>query len=247
MTPSRPQPGASLVLGRGARWVLTSTGAALVLAATVATFVNDNGLGTAALVGAGALAGGTGLVGRWPSRLALSGSEISWEDIRQTVDSQIEVARGTDEPGAVEELRLLRQRLDDLERGRPPTLHPAEVYDAEVRAALTRVLPSARVRPSPDRSQQVADLTLTLGDRALLVETKWKQDAQSRLRGSTLPVLLMTLAADARLLVVTNAGDVTGAAELLAGAMGPRGAAVTWRDERDDADLAGAAGRLLAG
>src|SRR5205085_7906666 len=80
-------------MGTGARRGLVCAGLASWAAGAVATFTNGEGSGAVALIGAGLLAGVLGLVGRWPSKISVSGSEISWPEVKETVDEQIEAAQ----------------------------------------------------------------------------------------------------------------------------------------------------------
>jgi hypothetical protein len=83
------------------RVTLLAAGLASWGAGGVASFVSGNGAGAAALVAVGALCGGVALIGRWPSRISMSGNELTWEDVRETVDSQIEVVRAAGEDSSL--------------------------------------------------------------------------------------------------------------------------------------------------
>jgi hypothetical protein len=138
------------------RLILGAIGLLSWLAGGIAAFVSDNGGGAAALVAVGAVAGAFAAIGRWPTRVVVSGHELSWEQIRQTVDSQIQVAR-EDRPDAFAELTVLRQRLDQLQRTGQLQNHPAQEYDDAVADALHRVAPSAQLLRSTVVSRQLPD------------------------------------------------------------------------------------------
>jgi hypothetical protein len=112
------------------------------LGGSIATFTTTNGAGAVALIAAGAGAAGLGLLGRWPSKVAVSGNEFSWDEIEETLDSQIETAREDEaNPAVLRELETLKNRLDELQRTGAVAEHPAARYDREVLAALHRVMP----------------------------------------------------------------------------------------------------------
>src|SRR6266700_365385 len=77
------------------RLILVITGIVSWLAGGAASFVSRNGAG--ALIVAGMLREVLALMGRWPSRISMSGNEISWDAVQQTVNSQIQVAEGIGE------------------------------------------------------------------------------------------------------------------------------------------------------
>lgn len=205
-------------------------------------------MGAAALVAVGATCGGLALIGRWPSRISMSGNELAWEDVRETVDSQIEVAEIAGEDVSVlNELRYLRERLDFLQRTGSVSKHPAEVYDEAVAAAIGRLLPEAELSRSQHRSRSRADFVLDYRGRKILLETKWRADSQQPFAGRTLPQLLEQVGNDARLLVVVNAPQsVTAVAQqVVTDVLGARGRVVGWRDVRDDPRLGTALTSLL--
>ena len=82
--------GGNRPISSGGRIALLVVGLASWAAGGAVAFLNNNGAGAAALVITGALTSALGLVGRWPSRVAVSGNEISWESIDQTMESQIQ-------------------------------------------------------------------------------------------------------------------------------------------------------------
>jgi hypothetical protein len=197
------------------------------------------------LVAGGAVAGGFAAIGRWPTRVVVSGHELSWEQIRQTVDSQIQVVQ-EDRPDAVKELTVLRERLDRLQRTGEFQRHPAADYDDAVTEALRRVAASGQLLRSTVVSRQVPDFELVDGDRRTYVETKWRTNPRATFRWDTLSQLLPGLPPAACLLVVTNATDVAAAREQLSATEGIRIRFVSWNDEEDDDELHAALSELLA-
>ena len=81
-------PGRQRTITRGGRAALAAVGLASWAAGAVAAFLSGNGASTAALIVTGCLSGALGLIGRWPSRVTVSGNEISWESIDQTMESK---------------------------------------------------------------------------------------------------------------------------------------------------------------
>jgi hypothetical protein len=215
------------------------------LAGGVAAFVSDNGGGAAALVAGGAVAGAFAAIGRWPTRVVVSGHELSWEQIRQTVDSQIQVVQ-EDRPDAVNELTVLRQRLDRLQRTGEFQRHPAADYDDAVADAVRRIAPSGQLLRNTVVSRQVPDFELVDDGRRIYIETKWRTNPRAVFRWDTLSQLLPGLPSAACLLVVTNATDVAAAREHLSATEGIRIRVVSWNDEKDDDDLRAALSELLA-
>lgn len=140
-------------IGGWRRAVLAAVGLTALLAGGAASFLSKNGAGAAALVAAGTVCAVLALMGRWPSRISMSGNEFSWDDIKETVDSQIEVAENSGEANdALSELRELRERLDVLQRTGSIPEHPAETYDKSVWAAPPTA--SSRCPDHPTRNWQ---------------------------------------------------------------------------------------------
>jgi hypothetical protein len=214
------------------------------VAGGIAAFVSTNGAGAAALVAGGVLAGAVAAIGRWPTRVTVSGHEVSWEYVKKTVDSQIRVARD-DRPDAVTELTVLRQRLDELQRTGQFQRHPAEEYDDAVSSALRRVAPAGRLLRSTLRSRRVPDFELIDSQRRIHIETKWRTDPRPAFRWDTLNQLIPGLPAGASLLVITNSVDITAAREQLAATQGITVRVVSWNDESDDDVLRAAVSELL--
>jgi hypothetical protein len=230
------------------RFTLAATGLMSWAAGGVASFVSSNGAGAAALVAAGGLSGVLGLMGRWPSRIAMSGNEVSWDIIDQTVTSQIQVAERIDEGETVlAELVNLRERLSVLQRTGAVPEHPAEVYDRAVMAAIVRLLPGAEVGQEGLRTRAVPDLVVRYRDSKVLAETKWRSDPTRPFGGSTLPQLIKGLPPEAKLLVITNTvvPPLPRAHQIVQDAMGGRGRIVRWVDFRDDNSLAEALALML--
>jgi hypothetical protein len=228
---------------RRGRWALAGAGVASWLGGAVATFVSSNGPGTVALVVVGAAASILALIGRWPSRVVVSGNEVVWEEIYETIDSQAAAARY--DTGKFAELVTLRRRLQALELTGDVPEHPAAAYDRAVHEALLRVVPGAQVFVEPTRSRERADFVLRRDPRAVAVETKWRAEIGEPFRGSTLAELTGRLDPAARVLVVSNAHDITPAGQQLHALVGPRGRVVSWRSAEDDARLAAALDALL--
>jgi hypothetical protein len=240
--------GEDRLISPGRRIALLVVGLASWAAGGVAAFLSDNGAGAGALIVTGALASALALVGRWPSRVAVSGNEMSWESIDQTMESQIRVAQQSDEGEvALRELLSLRDRLAFLQQTGSVPMHPAEAYDLAVMAAVSRLLPGAEIIAQDPRSRAAADFTVRYRGDAVLVETKWRIDPSAPFGGSTLPILLSALPAGARLLVVTNTSvpPLPHAYQILRDALGGRGRIACWLDVRDDHVLGQALTALL--
>ena len=107
------------------RVALAGAGIASWAAGSVAAFLSGNGAGTAALVAVGGACGVLGLMGRWPSRVSISGNDIVCKDVKETVNSQIQA----DESATVlAELKDLRSRLTVLQQTGVVPEHPAQTY-----------------------------------------------------------------------------------------------------------------------
>lgn len=178
----------------------------------------------------------------------MSGNEFLWDDVHQTVNSQIQVAEKSGEPdNTLAELKDLRARLSVLQHTGSVPEHPAEVYDRAVEAAIERLLPGAEVIRQERRSRELADFVVRYQGDQLFVETKWRSDTARPFGGSTLPQLLKRLGPDAKLLVVVNTSEppMVRASDIIEDALGERGRIATWRDVRDDAALGEALASLL--
>lgn len=220
------------------RWILGIAGAASWLGGSIATFTTTNGAGAVAPIAAGAGAAGLGLLGRWPSKVAVSGNEFSWDEIEETLDSQIETAREDEaNPAVLRELETLKNRLDELQRTGAVAEHPAARYDRDVLAALHRVMPGVDILVQSAGSRDTADFEIRAHSRPILVETKWRRDEDGPFRVSTLSRITAHLKPDDRLLVVSNATVIEPAATALKEQIGTRGVVVTWRTPRDDPSL----------
>ncbi len=182
-------------------------------------------------------------IGRWPSRVAAYGTEASWQEVYETVESQIRSARESDQPpSTLRELQTLRGRLDALERTGRVSRHPAEIYDDAVEYALGRLAPGIHVVRRTVRSRDVADFVLMKDDRPAYLETKWRLGPTDPISTETIERLLGVLPAGARLLVVANTPTIAEAQRKLVG----RTTIVTWRDPSDDPELGQAIADLLA-
>lgn len=223
-------------MSRRARLGLISSGFLSWAAGATATFTSGEGSGAVALIGAGAGAGLLGLLGRWPSRISMSGTELAWLEVKETVDEQIDAAQDAGEEGAVRELEDLRRRLERMERTGDAPRHPAAQYDDAVEQAIRRSVPGATLHKADRRSRAVADFEVVLGSRTLLIESKFKSDPQRPFQGSTLAPLLDKLSESERLLIVTNSHDARGA-EMVVAEHRDRVRIVTWIGPADDAEL----------
>ncbi len=217
------------------------------LAGGVAAFVSDNGAGAAALVAVGALAGAFAAIGRWPTRVVFSGQELSWADVRETVESQIQTAKEGERPAAaLAELAVLRERLDRLALTGEVPRHPAAEYDDQVADALRRVAPpGSRLLRTEVRSRETPDFELASDDHRVYVETKWRRDPLPAFRGETLHRLLPGLPPGAALLIVTNSVDVDAFRAELSSMLDGRARLVSWRQPADDDALRDALTALL--
>jgi hypothetical protein len=232
---------------RGMRAVLVGVGTASWVAGAVALFLDRNGTGIASLVVAGALCALLGLMGRWPSRVSVSGNEVRWEQVRETVDSSYVAAGDTGAPTAViGVLQDLEERLDILQHTGRVTEHPAVRYDRAVEAAIRQVMPDAAVIREPNRADYgVADFHVTVGERHLAVETKWRRHPEEPFHGTTLQPLVARLLPEEPLLVVVNATEFSDAQQVLQDTLGDRGRVVGWLDTRDNQLLRDAMMSLL--
>ena len=232
-------------IGPTARVLMGLAGVVSWSAGGVTAFVNTNGAGTVALVATGAVAGILALVGRWPSRIGVSGHEIAWDNVRQTVRSQIESAKAGGEPDeALTQLRVLQQRLDGLRVTGTVPAHPAARYDERIRAAVCLLRPDLRVEQGPYRTDEIPDFTLRLGDRVAHLETKWRADPDTPVRASSVDTLLERTR-DVPLLVVANTPHIEQVTERVRQAVPDRAVVVTWRDRHDDDMLRAALDQVL--
>lgn len=223
-------------MSTGARGGLVAGGVVSWAAGAVATFTRGEGSGAVALIGAGVLAGLLGLVGRWPSMISVSGNEISWPELNETVEEQIEAAEDSGDEGAVRELEELRRRLAELQRTGTAPGHPAAEYDDAVEQAIRRAVPGAAVTRETARSREKADFRVRLGPNVVLIESKFKYDTGRSFQGSTLAPLLNRLAENDRLLIVTNSLETRGA-EAVVRDHQERVRIVTWIGPGDDTEL----------
>lgn len=133
-----------------------------------------NGAGSVALVASETCCGVLALIGRWPSRIAVSGNEVAWSEVRETLDSQIDAARAGDEPaGAIAELELLRDRLITLKQSGSAPEHPAESYIRAVGEALQRAAGTGiRLHRRGPYARNAPDFVLERGGRRVLVKNE---------------------------------------------------------------------------
>ncbi|MGD0602848.1 MAG: hypothetical protein ABSA53_04500 [Streptosporangiaceae bacterium] len=237
-------------IGGRHRVALTVAGLASWLAGGAASFLASNGPGSAALIVVGGICGMLGLMGRWPSRISVTGNEVTWETIDQAVSTQIQVAVENDESETVlAELTSLRDRLAELQRTGTVPKHPAQVYDEDVVAAIRRLLPGSNVFRHEARNRATPDYLIQHRGSTLFVETKWRAETARPFGGSTLPLLTAGLPPDAKLLVITNTKvpPLPAAHETLRQDLGDRGRIVRWLDATDDGALAEALTSVLTG
>jgi hypothetical protein len=223
-----------------ARAVLGIVALALTGLGAYATLETTNGAGAAALVGGGIVLALLALIGRWPSTIRLSGNEMSWEKVDATVQSQIAGARASGEQAAVvDELVALGKRIDELRRTGSVPEHPAETYDRAVEAALRRIVPGAEIKRSRSPRLDIADFTVVGNKWRLEVETKWRTDAATSYRGTTLEPLIEALPDGTPLLVVVHgtAAAIRPALAKKRPVGDERLRIVAWRDQRDDARI----------
>lgn len=234
------------VIAERVRWSLGVAGGLSWLAGCAATFFTDNGPGAVALVATGAAGLLLGLIGQWPQRIGVSGSEVSWPEVRETVSSAIAASESDPAESATEELRGLLGRLEQLRLTGSAPAHPADQYDRAVEAAVRRLFPLAVLTARQRRLRTLPDFEVELDGRTILLETKWRQNPERPMGGSTLPELVQALPPDAVLIVVSNANDVSGGRQVLRDLLPLRGYIVSWKDTRDDTALAKAFDAALA-
>lgn len=243
----RPLARTPVPVPKAVRAMLVCVGVASWLAGGVALFLDENGTGVASLVVVGALCALLGFMGRWPSRVSVSGNEVGWEQVRETIDSSYQAAADTAAPHAVVGmLEDLEERLDILQRTGRVTEHPAVAYDRAVELAIRQVMPDAVVVSEPNRaSRGTADFHVLTGGRRLWVETKWRGDHTEPFRGTTLQLLVDQIPSGEPLLVVVNAMEISEAQQVVRSTLGDRGAVVSWLGKRDNLALRDAMLSLL--
>lgn len=114
-------------ISQAARTMLAAAGLASWIGGGAASFLGKGGAAAAALIVAGAVCLVISLVGRWPSRISVSGNELSWDAVKETVQSQIESTEPTDNSEA--ELKILLDRLTTLQQTGVVPDPPAEIFD----------------------------------------------------------------------------------------------------------------------
>jgi hypothetical protein len=215
------------------------------VAGSIATFTKVEGSGAVALIAAGLGASILGLIGRWPTRIVVSGNEFSWAEVVQTVDQQIDAAKDAGENAAVPQLESLRRRLSEAQRTGVLPMHPAAEYDEALHEALRRALPGLGISAASGRARDQADFELKMGGIKLLVETKYKSDPRRSFKGSALGPLLSGVGVADRLLVVTNAFNVDDARQTVNERLGTRGRVISWVGPKDDDVLRTAVDELV--
>jgi hypothetical protein len=248
--PSEQKPASVRVIARNHRIALVAAGLVSWIAGGVASFRSLNGAGAAALIAAGVVCGLLSFIGRWPTRISVSGNEVSWSEVDETVASQIRAARESgEEKIVIAELQNLQSRLRGLQQTGEIPPHPAEAYDQEVERAIARILAGAEVIRQHGRSNAIADFLISYHAHQVYVETKWRPDSTGPFMGTTLRRLLAGLETGVvRLLIVANIAPISReATKIVNDALGERGRIVTWRGSQDDAALREALNALFAG
>lgn len=236
-------------IGLPTRVTLAGAGAVSWAAGGVATFIGKGNAGATALIILGAASLLVALMGRWPSRIAVSGNEVSWDAVKDTVESQIEAAESVEtDGGGKRQLEDLLIRLITLRQTGVAPPPAAELYDRGVVAAVQRLIPGADVVALRVKDKEIPDFVVRHGGSEFYLETKWRENQDADFRGRTLPSMLDWVAGKGKLLVVVNAaaGHVTDQARSrVSERLGRDGQVVGWLDARDDTALAQALKTLL--
>jgi hypothetical protein len=222
---------------KGHRAALAIVGLISWAAGGTASFLTSNGVGAASLVAAGVACAVLALIGRWPSRISMSGNELAWDAVEKTVESEMKLAESAGESQALAVLTELQERLATLQRTGAVPEHPAETYDRQVEAAIRRLLPRASVTREALRSHVRADFIVRQDGHSVFVETKWRRDTARPFHGSTLPTLVSGLPASGKLLIVVNADEIDSQAFEHITSLQGRSRVVRWKDLRDDTAL----------
>ena len=152
--------------------------------------------------------------------------------IRNEIDDVLAEAPAAAKPS----LERVRDIVSAVQVDQTPRVAAAIAYDDEIEAALRRVVPDARIRRDTEWSRDRPDFWVLINDRELRIETKHVGSATS-FSGSSLDALFDQMSGSSRLLVITNAVDVSRARDRVAGNLGDRGAVITWRSPADDGEL----------
>ncbi|HZE48087.1 MAG TPA: hypothetical protein VE074_00920 [Jatrophihabitantaceae bacterium] len=225
------------------RWMILAGGLALIVTGAVATYVGRLALPAGVSIVVGAAACLLAAIGRWPANLSWGSASVAFaisNQIRNEIDDVIERAPDS----AKASLELVKERVSSVQQDQTPRVAAAIAYDDEVEAALRRIRPDAPVRRPTDWSRDRPDFWVDAGGRELLVETKHVGSATA-FSGSSLESLLEQVA-ESRLLVISNAADVSRARERVTARLHDRGEVITWRSPADDGELSRAVSQLIA-
>ena len=230
-------------VGRIVRTLILLGGLALVVTGSVATFVGRLALPAGISIIVGAAACLLAAIGRWPASLSWGNASVAFaisNQLRNEIDDVIDTAPESAKPS----LERVRDMVSAVQVDQTPRVAAAIAYDDELEAALRRLVPDARIRRDTEWSRDRPDFWLLIDDRELRIETKHVGSATS-FSGSSLEALLDQTEDGGRLLVITNAADISRGRERVDGRLGPRGAVITWRSPADDAALEQAVTSLL--
>jgi len=217
------------------RWLILLGGLALVVTGTVATFVGRLALPAGIAIVVGAAGCLVAAIGRWPASLSWGNASVAFaitNQIRNEIDDVLAEAPAAAKPS----LERVRDIVSAVQVDQTPRVAAAIAYDDEIEAALRRVVPDARIRRDTEWSRDRPDFWVLINDRELRIETKHVGSATS-FSGSSLDALFDQMSGSSRLLVITNAVDVSRARDRVAGNLGDRGAVITWRSPADDGEL----------
>jgi hypothetical protein len=226
------------------RWMILIGGLALIVTGAVATYVGRLALPAGVSIVVGAAACLLAAIGRWPANLSWGSASVAFaisNQIRNEIDDVIETAPDS----AKASLELVKERVSSVQQDQTPRVAAAIAYDDEVEAALRRIRPDAPVRRPTDWSRDRPDFWLNVGGRELFVETKHVGSATA-FSGSSLESLIQQVAETGRLLVISNAADVSRARERVTARLHDRGEVITWRSPADDGELSRAVSTLIA-
>lgn len=217
------------------RWLILLGGLALVVTGTVATFVGRLALPAGIAIVVGAAGCLLAAIGQWPASLSWGNASVAFaitNQIRNEIDDVLAEAPAAAKPS----LERVRDIVSAVQVDQTPRVAAAIAYDDEIEAALRRVVPDARIRRDTEWSRDRPDFWVLVNDRELRIETKHVGSATS-FSGSSLDALFDQMSGSSRLLVITNAVDVSRARDRVAGNLGDRGAVITWRSPADDGEL----------
>jgi len=226
-------------LSRSERAFAASCGLALLIAGTVAVFLTDSDLGTAALLAAGLILVVLGVTGKLPSRISYGDKSVEW--LQDLVETSLNSADSIETKNEV----IVSFGPDRLPKPAQREVSSAVgvyiAYEQSVIAALNRVRPpdaSASLESRRGGRDEIADALLSHDGKHLLIEIKYR--SSNRLSSHEISPILSRFGlvnekiGPANLLIVANVPPSASAAELMT-----RSSAVftLWRDEEDDSAL----------